>query len=177
MQQIQQLLQQIATELLKLFTVPMFEIGGARYSLSFITTLIFIVIAVFWFAQFLSNWLKKRVLIRMIMDRGTREVIAAFIRYLLTFLALIIVLQTAGVNLSSLTIFAGVIGIGFGFGLQNLASNFISGLTLLLEQPIRVGDFIQVDDLLGTVENISVRSTIVRTQDGVFVIVPNTNSV
>ena len=173
MQQIQQLLQQIATELLKLFTVPMFEIGGARYSLSFITTLIFIVIAVFWFAQFLSNWLKKRVLIRMIMDRGTREVIAAFIRYLLTFLALIIVLQTAGVNLSSLTIFAGVIGIGFGFGLQNLASNFISGLTLLLEQPIRVGDFIQVDDLLGTVETISVRSTIVRTQDGVFVIVPN----
>lgn len=173
MQWIQQLFQQIFTALAKIFTTPMFEIGGTHYSLSFITTLILIVIAVFWVAQFLSTWLKKRVLIRMIMDRGTREVIAAFIRYFLTFLALVIVLQTAGVNLSSLTIFAGVIGIGLGFGLQNLASNFISGLTLLLEQPIRVGDYIQVDDLLGTVESISVRSTIVRTQDGVFVIVPN----
>ena len=60
-----------------------------------------------------------------------------------------------------------------GFGLQNLASNFISGVTLLIEQPIRVGDFIEIDKLLGTVENISIRSTTVRTLDGVFVIVPN----
>ncbi len=91
----------------------------------------------------------------------------------MTLLGFIIVLQTAGVNLSSLTLFAGVVGIGIGFGLQNLASNFISGLTLLVEQPIRVGDFIEVGNLLGTVENISIRSTTVRTQDGVFVIVPN----
>jgi hypothetical protein len=65
------------------------------------------------------------------------------------------------------------LGIGLGFGLQNLASNFVSGLTLLVEQPIRVGDFIEIDKLLGTVESISIRSTTVRTLDGVFVIVPN----
>lgn len=173
MQWIQTVLQQALSEVGKVFTSPMFEIGGNRYSLSLITTLILVIIAVFWVAHALSNWIKRGVLMRMIMDRGTREVVAAFIRYLLSFLGIVIVLQTAGVNLSSLTIFAGVLGIGLGFGLQNLASNFISGVTLLLEQPIRVGDFIQVNDLLGTVENISVRSTIVRTQDGVFVIVPN----
>ncbi|HEY9709782.1 MAG TPA: cyclic nucleotide-binding domain-containing protein, partial [Oculatellaceae cyanobacterium] len=106
-------------------------------------------------------------------SRGSREAVAAVIHYLLAALGFAIVLQTAGINLSSLTVFAGVVGIGVGFGLQNLASNFISGLTLLVEQPIKVGDFIEVDKLLGTVEKISIRSTIVRTIDGVCVIVPN----
>jgi small-conductance mechanosensitive channel/CRP-like cAMP-binding protein len=151
----------------------MFEIGSNRYSLSLIVTLILVSVAVFWVSRTLSNLIKQRVLVRVGMDRGTREVVAAFIRYLLTVLGFVIVLQTAGVNLSSLTLVAGVLGIGVGFGLQNLTSNFISGLTLLVEQPIRVGDFIEVDKLLGTVENISIRSTTVRTQDGVFVIVPN----
>lgn len=166
-------LQEIFSQLGKLFVSPMFDIGNNRYSLSQITTLILITIAVFWIAHAVSNWLNRRVLIRMGMDRGTREVVAAFVRYLLTVLGCLIVLQTAGVNLTSLTLIAGVLGIGLGFGLQNLASNFISGLTLLVEQPIRVGDFIEVNDLLGTVENISIRSTTVRTLDGVFVIVPN----
>uniref|UniRef100_A0A7C3KK33 Mechanosensitive ion channel n=1 Tax=Oscillatoriales cyanobacterium SpSt-418 TaxID=2282169 RepID=A0A7C3KK33_9CYAN len=155
------------------FSTPMFEIGGNRYSLSLMLTLLVIVIAVFWVSRFLSNWIKHGLLIRIGLDRGSREVIAAFIRYLLSILGMLIVLQTAGVNLSSLTLFAGVLGIGIGFGLQNLASNFISGITLLIEQPMRVGDFVEVDKLLGTVENISIRSTTIRTLDAVSVIVPN----
>jgi hypothetical protein len=107
------------------------------------------------------------------MSRGSREAVGAVIHYLLAALGFLIVLQTAGINLSSITVLAGVLGIGVGFGLQNLASNFISGVTLLVEQPIKVGDFIEVEKLLGTVEKISIRSTIVRTIDGVFVIVPN----
>jgi len=155
------------------FSASIFEIGGTQYSANLIATLILVLIGVFWISQFLSNLIKRGLLARLIPERGSREVVAAFVRYSLTFLGIVIVLQTAGVNLSSLTIFAGVLGIGLGFGLQNLASNFISGLTILLEQPIRVGDFIQVNELLGTVEDISIRSTVVRTQDGVFVIVPN----
>jgi small-conductance mechanosensitive channel/CRP-like cAMP-binding protein len=166
-------LQAIISALGTLFASPMFEIGNNRYSLSQLGSLVLIIIAVFWVSHGLSNWLKRGVLVRMGLDRGTREVIAAFIRYLFTLIGFLVVLQTAGVNLSSLTLIAGVVGIGLGFGLQNLASNFISGLTLLVEQPIRVGDFIEVNDLLGTVENISIRSTTVRTLDGVFVIVPN----
>lgn len=173
MQWIQNQLQDFVDKIAWVFSAPIFEIGGTRYSLTLIATLVLVIIGVFWVAHFISNWIKRGLLSRMILNRGTREVVTSFIRYFLTFLGLVIVLQTVGVNLSSLTIFAGVVGIGLGFGLQNLASNFISGLTLLLEQPIRVGDFIQVSDLLGTVESISIRSTTVRTQDGVFVIVPN----
>lgn len=160
-------------ELWALFITPVFEIGNTRYSLSLIVTLLLISVAVFWVSRNISNVINQRLLVRLRLDRGTREVVTTFIRYGLTALGFVIVLQTAGVNLSSLTLFAGVLGIGLGFGLQNLASNFISGLTLLVEQPIRVGDLIEVDQLLGTVERISIRSTAVRTLDGVFVIVPN----
>lgn len=86
---------------------------------------------------------------------------------------MIIVLQSSGINLSSLAVVAGVLGLGIGFGLQNLASNFISGLTILFEQPIKVGDYVELNNLLGTVEKISIRSTVIRTNDDVFVIVPN----
>lgn len=166
-------LQRALLELTRLFATPIFEIGNSRYSLSQLLTVLLVLFAVFWVSRFLSNWIKRRVLTRMGVKRGTREVVAAFIRYLFTLVGCLVVLQTAGVNLSSITLLAGVLGIGFAFGFQNLASNFISGITLLLEQPIQVGDFIEVDELSGTVENISIRSTIVRTLDGVFVIVPN----
>lgn len=165
--------QQISTSLSRLFTTELFKIGQKSLSLSSIISLILLGLAVFFVSRSLSEWIKRRLLVRLKLDRGSREAIATFIGYFFAALGCLIVLQTAGINLSSLTVLAGVLGIGFGFGLKNLASNFISGLTLLIEQPIKVGDFVEVDGLLGTVENISIRSTIVRTIDGVFVIVPN----
>ncbi|HEY9895553.1 MAG TPA: mechanosensitive ion channel domain-containing protein [Candidatus Sericytochromatia bacterium] len=166
-------IQTTLAELLRLFAAPLFEVGNNRYSLSLIVTLMVVSVAVFWVSRAVSNLINRRLLVRLGFDRGSRAVVTTFVRYLLTAIGFVIVLQTAGVNLSSLTLFAGVLGIGLGFGLQNLASNFVSGLTLLVEQPIRVGDFIEIDSLLGTVESISIRSTTVRTLDGVFVIVPN----
>ncbi|MBD2037484.1 mechanosensitive ion channel [Leptolyngbya sp. FACHB-321] len=166
-------IQTTLAELLRLFAAPLFEVGNNRYSLSLIVTLMVVSVAVFWVSRAVSNLINRRLLVRLGFDRGSRAVVTTFVRYLLTAIGFVIVLQTAGVNLSSLTLFAGVLGIGLGFGLQNLASNFVSGLTLLVEQPIRVGDFIEIDNLLGTVESISIRSTTVRTLDGVFVIVPN----
>ena len=78
-----------------------------------------------------------------------------------------------GIGLGALAVVFGVIGIGIGFGLQNIASNFISGFILLLERPIRKGDFVQVDDMVGEVKSISARATILETRDAVTVIVPN----
>ncbi len=157
--------------LFRIFTTPLFEMGGTPYSIASIGTLILVGIGVFIASRIISGWIKRRLLGRF--DRGTREAIAVVISYLLTLIGFIIVLQTAGINLSSLTVLAGVLGIGFGFGLQNLASNFIGGLTLLFEQPIKVGDFVEIDKLSGVVEKISIRSTVIRTNDDVFVIVPN----
>ncbi|HEY9668360.1 MAG TPA: mechanosensitive ion channel domain-containing protein, partial [Coleofasciculaceae cyanobacterium] len=165
--------QRLFTTLSGVFTAELFEFGGKPFTLSSLVELLFFVLIALLVSRSLSEWIKRQLLVRFKFDRGTREAIASVINYLLVSIGLLIVLQTAGIDLSSLTVIAGALGIGFGFGLQNVASNFISGLTLLFEKPIKVGDFIKVDDLLGTVESISIRSTIVRTLDGFFVIVPN----
>lgn len=165
--------QEFLQSLSRLFTTTLFYIGDNPLSLSSILRLILLTLAVFIISRTISEWIKLLLLARMGLDRGNREAIASVISYLLATLGILIVLYNTGIPLTSFTVFAGVLGIGIGFGLQNLASNFVSGITMLFEQPIKVGDFIEVEGLLGTVERISIRSTIVRTLDGVFVIVPN----
>ncbi|MEZ2237809.1 cyclic nucleotide-binding domain-containing protein [Microcoleus sp.] len=152
---------------------PLFYVGDAHLSIAAIIKLILLAIVSFFVARIISEGIKRSVLVRMGLDRGSQEAISTIIGYILATFGCIIVLQGAGINLTSLTVLAGVVGIGFGFGLQNLATNFISGITLLFEHQIRVGDFIEIDNLLGTVENISIRSTIIKTIDGLFVIIPN----
>lgn len=154
-------------------TTPLFYLGDAHLSISAIFKLILFAILAFIISRIVSEGIKRSLLVRMGLDRGSREAISTIISYILATVGCIVVMQAAGINLTSLTVLAGVVGIGFGFGLQNLASNFISGITLLFEQQIRVGDFIEIDNLLGTVENISIRSTIIKTIDGLFVIIPN----
>ena len=96
-----------------------------------------------------------------------------FTTYLFFLGGLFIGLQSLGVNLSSLVVFGGAIGVGIGLGLQNVVSNFVAGLILLIEQPIRIGDRIETSNTLGDVVKIEARSTWVRTNDNVVIIVPN----
>jgi hypothetical protein len=84
-----------------------------------------------------------------------------------------VLLQAVGVDISSLAIFLSVIGVGIGFGLQNIANNFISGLIIMVERPVQVGDFVKLGDLTGTVKRIGIRSTEISTLDRVTIIVPN----
>lgn len=156
---------------------PRFQVGENHLSVGEIIKLLLLILLVFIAARAISEGLKRSLLVRMKLDRGSREAIAAILTYILATFGCLVVLQSAGINLTSLTVLAGVLGIGFGFGLQNLASNFISGLTLLFEQQIRVGDFVEIGEMQGTVETISIRSTLIRTIDGLFVIVPNTHVV
>ena len=88
---------------------------------------------------------------------------------------LIIGLQSLGLNLSSLAFLTGIIGVGVGFGLQNIVNNFVSGLILLVERPIKVGDRVEIGDLTGDIVRIAARSTWVRTNDNVVIIVPNSD--
>ncbi|MFN4279123.1 cyclic nucleotide-binding domain-containing protein [Thermosynechococcus sp.] len=166
---IQFLLQRVAV----VFNTPFMELGRTKVTLNFLFLILFLSLAVIFISRWVSEWLKRRILMQLRVDRGSQETITRVVSYSLSFIGFIIVLQTAGIDLSSLTVLAGVLGIGFGFGLQTLASNFISGLAILLEHPIKVGDFIEVDGLLGTVEKISIRATIIRTNDSQYVIVPN----
>ncbi|BAC08381.1 cyclic nucleotide-binding domain-containing protein [Thermosynechococcus vestitus] len=155
------------------FNTPFMELGRTKITLNFLFLILFLSFGVIFISHWVSEWLKSRILVQLRVDRGNQETITRVVSYSLSFIGFIVVLQTAGIDLSSLTVLAGVLGIGFGFGLQNLASNFISGLVILLEHPIKVGDFIEVDGLLGTVEKISIRATIIRTNDSQYVIVPN----
>lgn len=155
------------------FNSSLFTFGGEKFSLGSITELLIQALVVLLTAGAIKQLLKNRILPRFGLEVGTRESLSAITSYVVTIIGFLIVVETAGINLSSLAVFAGGLGIGFGIGLQNLASNFISGLTLLFEQPIKVGDYIEVDKLAGTVEEIAIRSSTIRTVNGVFVIVPN----
>jgi len=154
-----------------IFTTPIFNIGNTSFSLVSIFGIILLSFGVLIGSHLFSQILKRSLLRRL--DRGVRETITSITNYTISVIGMIIVLQSTGINLNSLAVVAGVLGLGIGFGLQNLAGNFISGLTILFEQPIKVGDYVELDKLLGTVEKISIRSTVIRTNDDVFVIVPN----
>ncbi len=151
----------------------LFALGEAR-----ITPLSVFYVLVFSFLLFyLSNRMKRllvsRLLERTRLDVGAQQAIGTITRYLILFVGFLIILQTVGINLTTLNVVAGAIGIGIGFGLQNIANNFISGLIILFERPIKVGDRIEVDDVNGQVMSVGARSTLVKTNDNITIIVPN----
>ncbi|MEL7332665.1 MAG: cyclic nucleotide-binding domain-containing protein [Cyanobacteria bacterium J06560_2] len=148
-------------------------IAGADLTLSELLWMAVVLVGVVLAARLVSELVKRLILKPMRLNRGRREAAATLLTYFLVAVGGLSVLQSFGIELSSLTVVAGTVGIGIGIGLQTLASHFVSGLILLFEQPIKVGDFVEVDGLMGTVEKISARSTIVRTLDRVSVIVPN----
>ncbi|NEP46120.1 MAG: mechanosensitive ion channel, partial [Okeania sp. SIO2H7] len=120
-----------------------------------------------------SRLLKSRVISQAITNRNLQDTIAFLTQYALTFLGLLIIFQGWGIDVSSLAILASALGVGIGFGLQNITNNFISGLIITFERPIQVGDFVKVGDTVGVVERIGLRSTEISTLDQVSLIVPN----
>ena len=126
---------------------------------------------------FLSRWLRKIAKTKLFpkykLDEGIQLVILKLAHYLLVGLGIIVAVQSIGLNLTSLAVVFGLLSVGIGFGLQNVAANFVSGLIILFERPIKIGDRITIGDVLGDVMNINLRATLVRTIDNVSIIVPN----
>ena len=104
---------------------------------------------------------------------GAAFAISKLIRYAITVIGFLFAIVVMGFDLTSVTVLAGAVGVGLGFGLQNIFNNFFSGLIMLLEQPIRVNDIAKVDELIGTVREVGIRATVIETFDGAEVIVPN----
>ncbi|MBE0591716.1 MAG: mechanosensitive ion channel family protein, partial [Gemmatimonadales bacterium] len=117
--------------------------------------------------------LRDDVLARVELPRGMPDTISSVAYYALVALGFVFAVGAAGIDLSRLTILVGALGVGIGFGLQNIVNNFISGLILLFERPIQLGDTIEVGGLMGNVQVIGIRASTVRTFDGAEVIVPN----
>lgn len=142
-------------------------------SLVQIFLLIALLVAVFWFSSGTKRFLFNRLLAQSGLDRSLQYAIAQVISNIVLVIGIFFVLENAGIHLAALAVFAGAVGVGIGFGLQNIASNFISGLVILAERPITIGDRVEVAGIAGQVEHIRARSTVIRTNDNIMMIVPN----
>ena len=147
---------------------------GVPVSLVQIFLLIGLLVAVFWLSSRTKRFLFTRLLVNSGLDRSLQYAISQIASNAVLVIGIIIVLQNTGINLGALTVFAGAIGVGIGFGLQNITSNFISGLVILAERPIAIGDRVEVAGVAGQVTHIRARSTVILTNDNITMIVPNT---
>lgn len=154
-------------------SVPIFSVGDVQFTLWTFLYILVLLFLLFYVSARIRDWLVRGMLVRSTLDLGVRQATGAIVRYLILVIGFLIILQTAGIDLTTLHVLAGAVGIGVGFGLQNIANNFISGLIILFERPIKVGDRIEVDDVEGDVMEISARSTTVVTNDNIAIIVPN----
>jgi len=121
----------------------------------------------------LQAWIGNQVLPRFGVELGVRSALASITRYLVLFFGSMVLLQILGVDLTSLTLLSSAIGIGIGFGMQSVTSNFVAGLVILMERPIKVGDRIDVGGVEGDVVRIAIRATTIVTNDNIAIIVPN----
>jgi len=132
-----------------------------------------------WLAIIISRFVRfildGDVLPRLDLPRGVPGAISIITSYLIIGFGIIVAIMGAGINLNSFALLAGALGVGIGFGLQNIVNNFISGLILIFERPIQIGDAVQVEELSGRVTHIGIRSSTIKTWDGAEVIVPNGN--
>ena len=145
------------------------QIGNAVISLPNILLAILVLAAGLFGSSRLRRWLGKHVLPQSGMEIGLRTSIAAGAGYLAMILAFLAAIATAGISLSSVAIVAGALSVGMGFGLRTVVENFVAGLLMLIERPIRVGDWVVIGDTEGTVRRISVRATEIETFDAASV--------
>ena len=149
------------------------SVGALSISLGDIMAFVLITWFSFLLARFVNFILREDVFTRVRTGRGVPQAIAGLVRYSLIFIGFFIALAAAGIELTKLSIIAGGLGVGIGFGLQNVVNNFVSGLILLFERPIGVGDIIELPEIWGEMKRIGIRASVIRKFDGSEVIVPN----
>ncbi len=170
------LLRPFAEFMNSILTEP-YKVGSITFTLGVILTFIAILAVSFLITSFISFLLDgKDVNFKIVkLPKGIPAAISLVIRYFILAFGIVLALSSLGIDLSKFNLMAGALGLGIGFGLQNIISNFISGIILVFERPILPGDTVEVNNLLGTVNKIGVRSSRISTYDGAEVVVPNNN--
>lgn len=153
----------------------LFELDGHGVSVGKLITGIFLMVVGYMASNRAAKEVDRRVLGKLHMDQSLRYTFQKLIFYLFFCLVSLFTLRTLNVPITIFTVIGGALAVGIGFGSQNLVNNFISGVLVMVERPIRVGDFIEIDGVLGTVNSIGIRSTMVKTPQDAAVIIPNTS--
>lgn len=157
------------------FTEPILDIGGSKLTLWIIIYFIILLFLLVWVSGKFKNWMINHLLVKSKIDLGVRVAVSSITRYIIIVVGFLVIFQTLGIDLSSITIIAGALGVGIGFGLQNVTNNFVSGIIILFERPIKVGDRIEVGEVTGDVVKISMRATTILTNDNISIIIPNSD--
>lgn len=153
--------------------LPILKMGSSPVTLWTILQLAVLGALLFYLSGKFRTWVTERFLVKTKMELGARQATGSIVRYALIAIGLAVILQTAGIDLTALNVLAGAVGLGLGFGLQNIVNNFISGVIILFERPIKVGDRVVVGNVEGDVVHIGGRSTTVVSNDNISIIVPN----
>ncbi|HEV2388998.1 MAG TPA: mechanosensitive ion channel domain-containing protein [Candidatus Acidoferrales bacterium] len=167
----------LPTDLERFMERPLMHIGQLPLTPWFLVKALIYLLVLGLIASGARRFLQKRILPRTSMEPGHQYALARWTQYVVFAVGLIIGLQSSGLNLNSLLVVGGALGVGIGFGLQNIVNNFVSGLILLIEQPVRVGDIVDVGATQGEVLRIGGRSTWLRTGANARIIVPNSDLV
>jgi len=147
---------------------------GEDVSLLDIFNAIAIAIALIWAASFLARMVEARLRNTAHMAPSVRGLFSQLVRILMIGAAVVLALNTIGIDLTAFAVFTGALGVGIGFGLQSIFSNFVAGIIIILEKTLKVGDFVDLQDgVRGEVQEINVRSTLIRTNDNIDMLVPN----
>jgi small-conductance mechanosensitive channel len=155
----------------------LFEINKTAVTPSSIFMFVVFIAAFALTSRLLQRVLRAHLFSRMRIDEGMQYTLTRIIHYLVMIIGAVVAFQFIGIDLTGLAVIVGFLSVGIGFGLQNITSNFVAGLILLLERPIKVGDRIMVGNQEGDVVEINMRSTTIRTLNNIAVIVPNSEFV
>jgi small-conductance mechanosensitive channel len=170
-------LNEIETLIYRFFHYKLFEINRTPVTPSSIVMFVIVVTVFYLFSRLLQKGLQNKILTRFRIDKGTQYTLSRVSHYVIMIIGGLLAFQFIGIDLSGLAVIVGLLSVGIGFGLQNVTSNFIAGLILLFERPIKVGDRVTVGHTEGDVIAINMRSTTVRSLDNISIIVPNSEFV
>ncbi|NSX54924.1 mechanosensitive ion channel family protein [Parasulfitobacter algicola] len=151
-----------------------FNLGEARISVYMALKGIAILVMLIWLASLVSRFVQTRLGRASNMTSSVRTLIAQSVRIALLFIAIMLAMNAIGVDLTALAVFSGAVGVGIGFGLQAIFSNLVAGIILLIEETVKVGDFVELESgLSGEVREINIRATLITTNDNIDILVPN----
>lgn len=151
------------------------SLGGTKITIMGLVQIILVIFIFLIVSRVLRRILQRRIMPRFKLAEGAQFVMLRLIHYVLIVIGMLTAINLVGIQITSLAVIFGLLGVGIAFGLQNITSNFVSGIILLFERPVGVGDYVEVGGAMGRVQAINMRATIVITRDNITLIVPNSD--